>query len=195
MVIWFIKSWPKSIYCGYTVPDTTQELNGFLIKLTLDWLSSQEVIIFYLCDYLYEQELVKWTLTGMECENQSDNTSPQLSLTFALNCLHYHWPLHWTACSIHPSFYMDWKWLKAPGYRLPINVWNMHTFFYPVLITTMRQILSRVAKAIHCAQNVKTVRLCTEFNKSINNIFLICHILWHFQDGRHWPWEFHMGQN
>ena len=35
---------------------------------------------------------------------------------------------------------------------------------------------SRVAKPIHCAQNVKTVRLCTEFNKSINNIFLICHI-------------------
>ena len=53
---------------------------------------------------------------------------------------------------------------------------------------------SRAAKAIHCAQNVKTVRLCTEFNKSINNIFLICHILWHFQDGRHWPWEFHIGQ-
>ena len=44
---------------------------------------------------------------------------------------------------------------------------------------------SRAAKAIHCAQNVKTVRLCTEFNKSINNIFLICHILLHFQDGRH----------
>ena len=53
---------------------------------------------------------------------------------------------------------------------------------------------SRAAKAIHCAQNVKTVRLCTEFNKSTNNIFLICHILWHFQDGRHWPWEFHMGR-
>ena len=35
---------------------------------------------------------------------------------------------------------------------------------------------SRVAKPIHCAQNVKTARLCTEFNKSINNIFLICHI-------------------
>ena len=30
---------------------------------------------------------------------------------------------------------------------------------------------SRVAKPIHCAQNVKTARLCTEFNKSINNIF------------------------
>ena len=53
---------------------------------------------------------------------------------------------------------------------------------------------SRAAKVIHCAQNFQTVRLCTEFNKSINNIFLICHILWHFQDGRHWPWEFHMGQ-
>ena len=35
---------------------------------------------------------------------------------------------------------------------------------------------SRVAKPIHCVQNVKTARLCTEFNKSINNIFLICHI-------------------
>ena len=53
---------------------------------------------------------------------------------------------------------------------------------------------SRAAKPIHCAQNVKTVRFCTKFNKSINNIFLICQILWHFQDGRHWPWEFHMGQ-
>ena len=31
----------------------------------------------------------------------------------------------------------------------------------------------------------KTVRLCTEFNKCINNIFLICHMMWHFQDGRH----------
>ena len=48
-----------------------------------------------------------------------------------------------------------------------------------------KNIDSRTAKAIHCAQNVKTVRLCTEFNKSMNNIFLICHILWHFQDGRH----------
>ena len=53
---------------------------------------------------------------------------------------------------------------------------------------------SRAAKPIHAAHNVKTVRLCTEFNKSINNIFLICHILWHFQDGRHWPREFNMGQ-
>ena len=44
---------------------------------------------------------------------------------------------------------------------------------------------SRAAKTIHCAQNVKTVRLCTEFSKSINNIFLICHILWYFQDGHH----------
>ena len=30
---------------------------------------------------------------------------------------------------------------------------------------------SRAAKTILCAQNVKTVRLCTEFNKSINKIF------------------------
>ena len=51
----------------------------------------------------------------------------------------------------------------------------------------------RAAKTIHCAQNVKTIRLCTEFNKI--SIFLICHILCHFQDGLHWPWEFHMGQN
>ena len=43
---------------------------------------------------------------------------------------------------------------------------------------------SRAAMHIHCAQNVKTVRLCTEFNKRISNIFLICHTLWHFQDGR-----------
>ena len=31
--------------------------------------------------------------------------------------------------------------------------------------------ISRSAKHIHCAQNVKTARLCTKFNKSINNIF------------------------
>ena len=30
---------------------------------------------------------------------------------------------------------------------------------------------SRAAKYIPCAQNVKTVRLCTEFDKSISNIF------------------------
>ena len=44
--------------------------------------------------------------------------------------------------------------------------------------------VSRAAKTIHCAQNVKTVRLSTEFNKSI---------LQHFSDMPHivafprWP--------
>ena len=40
------------------------------------------------------------------------------------------------------------------------------------------------------------MRLCTECNKSISsisNICLICHILWHFQNGRPSPWEFHTG--
>ena len=58
------------------------------------------------------------------------------------------------------------------------------------------------AKHIHCAQNVKTVRLCTELKKKpknkkhigLSNIFLICHILWHFQNGHHWPRGFNMGQ-
>ena len=40
----------------------------------------------------------------------------------------------------------------------------------------VKHFVSRTAKHIHCAQNVKTARLCTEFNKSISNIFLICHI-------------------
>ena len=31
-------------------------------------------------------------------------------------------------------------------------------------------------------------------SSTTSSIYLICHILWHFQDGRHWPWEFHMGQ-
>ena len=38
------------------------------------------------------------------------------------------------------------------------------------------------------------VRFSSKCKQSISNIFLICHILWHFQDGRQWPWEFHMGQ-
>ena len=46
----------------------------------------------------------------------------------------------------------------------------------------------------YCAVSVKSVRFGRECKQSINNIFLICHVLWHFQDGRHWPWELHMGQ-
>ena len=59
-----------------------------------------------------------------------------------------------------------------------LSDFSMHIVYWDTLY-------SRAAKPIHCAQNVKTVRLCTEFNESINNIFLICHTLWHFQDGRH----------
>ena len=55
-------------------------------------------------------------------------------------------------------------------------------------------VLSCPTKHIHCAQNVKTVKLCTEFTKSLSNIFQICQILQRFQDGCHWPWEFHVGQ-
>ena len=36
-------------------------------------------------------------------------------------------------------------------------------------------VCSRAAKHIYCAQNVKTVRLCTEFNKTVSNIFQICY--------------------
>ena len=46
----------------------------------------------------------------------------------------------------------------------------------------------------YCAVSVKSVRFGRECKYSISNIFLICHILWHFHDGRHWPWEFHTGQ-
>ena len=46
----------------------------------------------------------------------------------------------------------------------------------------------------YCAVFIKSVRFGTECKQSISNIFLICHILWHFQDGRRWPWEFYIGQ-
>ena len=65
------------------------------------------------------------------------------------------------------------------------NVRSVRHFRKKFKATLISSYNSRAAKHIHCAQNVKTVRLCTEFNKSISNIFMICHILWHFQDGRH----------
>ena len=58
---------------------------------------------------------------------------------------------------------------------------------YPVDSSTP---YSRAAKHIHCAQNVKTMGLCIEFNKPISNVFQICHIPWHFHDSRHVPWGF-----
>ena len=48
---------------------------------------------------------------------------------------------------------------------------------------------------VNCAHFVKSWRLSTVILIYMNYNFLICHILWHFQDGRHWPWNFHMGQN
>ena len=33
------------------------------------------------------------------------------------------------------------------------------------------------------AEPVKTARLCTEFRNTMSNIFQICPILWHFEDG------------
>ena len=81
------------------------------------------------------------------------------------------------------------KWMVT---RHPIRVveqGNYHVIVYHVYSGVQYSMISklfisygRAAKPIHCAQKVKTVRLYTEFNKSINNIFLICHILWHFQD-------------
>ena len=47
---------------------------------------------------------------------------------------------------------------------------------------------------VNCAHFVKSWRLSTVILIYMNYSFLICHILWHFQDGRHWPWKFHMGQ-
>ena len=47
---------------------------------------------------------------------------------------------------------------------------------------------------VNCAHFVKSWRLSTVILISTSYNFLICHILWHFQDGRHWPWKFHMGQ-
>ena len=54
-----------------------------------------------------------------------------------------------------------------------------HNYLHCKIAKTLQKIASsRAAEPIHCAQNVKTARLCTGFNKSINNIFLIYHILW-----------------
>ena len=47
---------------------------------------------------------------------------------------------------------------------------------------------------VNCAHFVKSWRLSTVILIYMSYNFLICHILWHFQDGRHWPWKFHMGQ-
>ena len=43
----------------------------------------------------------------------------------------------------------------------------------------------RPQKWHYCAVSVKSVRFGRECKQSKSNIFLICHILWHFQDGRH----------
>ena len=93
---------------------------------------------------------------------------------------------------------------------LPIenNEWNESTWLYPahrnvatpltntkVYLTTNTVVGQlRPWKWHYCAVSVKSVRFGRECKQSKSNIFLICHILWHFQDGRHWPWEFHMGQ-
>ena len=61
-----------------------------------------------------------------------------------------------------------------------------------ILILLVGQLRPR--KWHYCAVYVKSVRFGRECKQSKSNIFLICHILWHFQDGRHWPLEFHMGQ-
>ena len=37
------------------------------------------------------------------------------------------------------------------------------------------------------------VLILCEFNKTISNTFQICHILWYFQDGCHWPLGLFMG--
>ena len=47
---------------------------------------------------------------------------------------------------------------------------------------------------VNCAHFVKSWKLSTVILIYMNYNFLICHILCHFQDGRHWPWKFHMGQ-
>ena len=51
---------------------------------------------------------------------------------------------------------------------------------------------SRTWKWHYCAVSVKSVRFGIECKQSISNIFLTCHILRHFQDSRHWPWEFYI---
>ena len=81
-----------------------------------------------------------------------------------------------------PDEFVECVWIEVRPYRLPRGI-SAITICGIYIVTDSPT--SRAAKTIHCAQNVKTMRLCTEFNRSINNIFLICHILWHFQDGRH----------
>ena len=53
---------------------------------------------------------------------------------------------------------------------------------------------SRAAKHIRCAQNVKTGRLCTEFDKSITNFFSDMPHIVAFLRWPHWPWEFYVSQ-
>ena len=60
---------------------------------------------------------------------------------------------------------LDLVWTTDPGNWLAVS----HAKLYS--LQNYMFCISRAAKTIHCAQNVKTVRLCTEFNKSINNIF------------------------
>ena len=50
---------------------------------------------------------------------------------------------------------------------------------------------SVLARSAHQSRDVRFGRECKQ---STSNIFLICHILWHFQDDHHWPLEFHVGQ-
>ena len=72
-----------------------------------------------------------------------------------------------------------------------------HTTYKLKGVSTTSLPLTRAAKAIfwvNCAHFVKSWRLSTVILIYMNYNFLICHILWHFQDGRHWPWKFHMGQ-
>ena len=66
----------------------------------------------------------------------------------------------------------------------------------PTCATSTAEILGQLRPFfwVNCAHFVKSWRLSTVILIYMNYNFLICHILWHFQDGRHWPWKFHMGQ-
>ena len=88
--------------------------------------------------------------------------------------------------SSHPMIAFVCLFFRFTQYPIVCNIAVFKLTSPDVEAIVFSSIISRAsAKDIHCAQNVKPVRLCTEFYKCINNIFLICHILWHFQDGHH----------
>ena len=76
-----------------------------------------------------------------------------------------------------------------PGAKRWESIWYTKFLASKILL---RQLSTR--KWHDCAAFVKSLRFSIEWKQSISNIFWICHILWYFQDGCHWPWKFYMSK-